>query len=254
MAADKAGSHLVRVYLEKPEEGTWSRRKGARVFLGVAFPQPDFWPANLVGVPISCTFYKMPSCGRLFGGDEIRAVSGEPICKTQDLVFHWDRAASGRVSFDVLRQETHRMTVGPRALQQIGVDWMDKTPSPIVATTTADEDLLRQLQQPAFLEPGDLVLSVGDTPTGTIEEATMALRDAAAAGGSVDVAVRRGWPEPLNGIQPSCDVCCFPSTIRVPKAKAASKRTKDTSGGAVLADLAPRLVEGGQDEQQCVDV
>ena len=240
-------AHIVRVHLDKPSTGTFSKSKTARVYLGVAFPDPEFWPAGAVGVPISCTFFNFPSCGRLFGGDEIRAVSDEPISRTPDLVFFWDRAPPGRVVFDVARHETHRLVVGATALQHIEIQWKEMTPAPIVLSTTASEDHLRLLQQPAFLESGDLILCVGDTPTGTSDEARVALQQAAAAGATIEIAVRRGWPEPLNGVEPGC--CCGAS-IKVPKARRRAAKKKPDAAGAVLADLAPRLVEGSVDDVQ----
>ena len=255
VSSQSTTQHLIRVVLEKPSEGTW--RRSGRTFLGVAFPQPEFWPSDAIGVPISCTFYDFPSCGRLFGGDEIRAVGGEPVATTKDLVFHWDRAPPGRLSFDVLRQETHRLLVGPAALRQIEITWMDRatSPSPLVASTRGTEELLRKLQQPAFLEAGDLVLRIGATPVGTSEEAAAALRQATAAGETVEISLRRGWPEPIHGEKPPHWIWqCFgtPTTVAVPKAKRRKELRKqgDQSGGAMLADLAPRLVEDTQDEPQ----
>lgn len=237
-------THLVRVLVDKPER----RRGKKRIYVGLCFPTPENWPRHACGVPIRNSFYDMPSFGRLVAGDEIRTVGGEPIASSSDLVFHWDRAAPGPVAFEVLRTETHRLHVSGTALQSIGVSWNECMGMPVVAAVDASDEQLRRL--PAFLEAGDLVLSIGGSPTGMLSDAKLALERAASFGSAVEISVRRHWPAPLIGVEPSC---CW-ERIPVPKARRVKSVKGREIGGAVLADLAPKLIEGEGDEAQTVDV
>lgn len=235
--------------------GTW--RRGSRVFLGVSFPdRRDDAAAIPCGVPIADTFVGLPSACRLAGGDIILRVGGESVQSPNDLVFFWDRAPAGsRVAFDVVRRETHRITISCLAAQRAEVTWENTWPR--VAETGATDRLLRDLQQPAYLIPGDLVLSVDGVATGSADQAARLYREHAcqAARPTMVVALRRGnIPEPIEGKEATC---CW-QVVRVPtvrRRRSVCSETDERRDGAALghslADMAPRLlVMEGEAESQ----
>lgn len=245
--------HRMIVHICKPSVGTWSRRKDARVFLGVSFPGSSE-ERPTIGVPIQHTFKGFPSERVLFGGDCILAVAGQPVQSAADLVYLWDGVAPGAsVAFEIVRMETHRLVLGPAARRQIEVTWEDGT-GPLVRATNASPNLLRQLQQPGYLAAGDLILAADGRAIATRREAELALSSPSAS--SIEVAVWRDWPPSLEGSKG----CCW-QIVWVPKARqrhtnrrsrGAGSRTQQEPGGgpgsgASLADMAPPLLD------QCAD-
>lgn len=269
--------HIVTVYCQKPQRGTWSF--SGRRFLGVSFSQK---PADNVDCTIAATFVSLPSAGCLFAGDRVKAVEDKPVARPSDLVFYWDGVAAGPVAIDVIRRETHRFMLSAAALRLFELQWDLNVCAPVIVATSATPDRLVRLQQPGFLQRGDLIIAVGCKPTGRRQEAAEALRLAAEAGQAIEISVIRGVAPPIDGRQESACCSCWPCSkvVAVPRPRrnggrsaARGKRHRvladvwsrqagraATAGGTLgagLAELGPPLVTAGdanEDELVYIDV
>jgi len=170
-------------------------------------------------------------------------VDNNPVQTPEDVVYHWERAARGLVTFHCRRTETHRLELGCLALQTLGIAFTTSktlSPAPIVATTGMPTHAqLRELQQQGWPQPGDLLLAVNGQPVATAESAAHALSRVAGPDGVCTLSVRRGWPLPLEG-EAGSDCCCFSTLTRIPR-----PRIRGTSAGTDsvrLADMAPPLL------------
>lgn len=237
--------HTVRVALVKPSVKTSNRRtRGTRQFMGISWGIID--PNRpIAGVRTAYTFIGLPSAGHLVGGDIILRVSDEPTSTNQDVVFHWERAAAGdTVIFHVHREETHKLVLSHDARDAVlAMGWSTqagKTPAPFLGAGTASADAdapalqvpaAGQSPQPSSAQAGDLVLAVNGTPVSTADEAAALLQR---ADGFVEVAVRRGAPDALEGVEGvDCCLPCFRSVTVVPKPK---RQPKKKAGSSTMGD------------------
>ena len=236
-----ATTHTLSVHLIKPK----LRNRRRRIFMGVSWKLDR--PDSAVGVQICSTFLRMPTGGRLIGGDVILKVCGAPVNTPEDVVFHWHHAPAGEVEFEVLRSETHCFSVHCNALREFQVTWTDVS-APIVASTSASDERLRALQQPGFPLAGDVILAIGGRATPTQSEAS-ALLQSACPDEVVDIAVLRGAPEPVADGHQADDSCCFGTATRVqrPKRGAAGQLLDaERSRGTSLTDMRDvLLLDGG---------
>ena len=234
----------------KPSRGQHRRQHGQRVFMGIS------WNPESVGegVVVEHSFAGMPTHDCLFGGDCILQVSGEAVATPEDVVFYWDRAASGPVSFVVRRMETHRFTVGALALKQLRILLQEDAAAPIVASIAwkdaTGQDafghappacLLHALQQPGFPIVGDLIIGIDGAGVGTrVEVEDILRRRSLDPNSALELSIRRGWPAAEVG-EVGSFFCCSLTRVPKPKRRPNGRSAMQRGDELVPVSVAPSL-------------
>lgn len=233
---------VVRVPIWRPaaRSSLLGRR---RVLLGVTWADADGTRSES-GVRVQATFEGAPSAWRLVGGDAIVAVNGMPVQTAEDVVFHWDGAPPGEVTFDVRRTATDVVRVRKAAARPTALVWRGDGGAPVLAAIDGlgPDDLLPPEGMPPL---PSLIVAVDGTPARG-GDAVAALVQRAADEHAV-LALRRDAPDPLE-VDAASEFCCGPCwRTRVPRPRprrAAAGLADGLAPGRGLAELAPALLEG----------
>jgi hypothetical protein len=219
--------HCVDVTVPRPR-----LRRGRRALIGIAWEKGS--------VVVGKVFAGYPGAGLLVPGDEILTLDGNPVHISQDVVYHWERAAPGvPVRFSVRRHASH--IVGFRG--ETRIQWASDR-APLVGA------LLRRLPSTPSgpsedstvqaLQPGDMVIAVQGRPVALPAEVDAALRERQASG--VDgshLAVVRGLTSEEEADE-TCNVCACLWRTPVPRAARRRGRRLDEAfvDGEVVLECA----------------
>ncbi|KAL1521045.1 hypothetical protein AB1Y20_022600 [Prymnesium parvum] len=229
----------VAVPLDKPRP---PRRQ--RTLMGLSWDRAPAAGHPHTRAVVSQTFDRFPAASRLFAGDRVVEVNGNPISTPEDVVFHWESAPAGSVVvLHVLRGATH--TVRLRAPLSPGeVEWCGDI-APLVRSVRPRASTSDVAPSPpggdGGLCAGDLIVAIGGGAISSPGEAEAALQSGFTdvREGELMVDLQRSPCSPIPDTSGCWDeVCCVWLTgrTRVPRA-----RTRLLGGETAQIDAAPLL-------------